>query len=373
VPGVSTVAEAQAIGDRVVRDLRAVTDLSGSEVEVRASAGVALLPLHARDGEDLLRFADTALYRAKSEGKGRCAVYDPGMTATELARAQTVRELQAGIAADDLFLVYQPKYHLATGTLTGYEALVRWLHPKRGVVFPNDFIGLAEQSGLIHDLGAWVLRRAVRQVREWADEGRGWHHVAVNMSSLQLRDGQFVNLVMRALAEFKVPGHCLQIELTESCIAENRELARSLVKELRRLGASVAVDDFGTGFSSLSMLSEFDIDCLKVDRSFVDAIHTPSGEAICRAVINLGHGLGMRIVAEGVETLAQAKALAGLNCNEVQGYYFAKPQPVEKAIKLLRVDAVLPGDEDDDDVRVPEIASSVVIPFQDSKRSRLLA
>jgi diguanylate cyclase (GGDEF)-like protein len=340
--GVDTVSAAQLLGERLLGEVRTLFASNGIEIEIKGSMGVALMPLHATTGTDLMRFADTALYRAKQEGKSRCVVYDDSMDQQSLVKAQTVRELARGIAHDELFLVYQPKYHLASGSLTGHEALVRWKHPTRGQVFPNEFIPLAEASGLIAELGDWVLQRAVRQVREWQEEGHGWHKVAVNVSQIQLRSNAFVAMVERVLRENRVPGRCLQLEITESCLASDVERLRSLVRELRSLGVTIAVDDFGTGYSSLCTLGQFDIDTLKVDRSFIDAILTLEGLSICRAIVSLGHSLEMSIVAEGVENAEQASALANLGCNEVQGYLYSRPVAPEVAVTLLAATPSLP-------------------------------
>jgi diguanylate cyclase len=328
--------EAQQIGDRMLEAVRQTLVLRGVEIQTKASMGIALSPQHASSEIDLMRFADTAMYRAKQQGKGCCVVYDESMAAQALAKAKAARDLERGIKHDELFLVYQPKFCLTTGALSGHEALVRWMHPERGMVFPGDFIGLAEESGLIVDLGNWVLERAVRQLREWHDAGEGWHKVAVNVSALQLRGDEFVTRVQRVLADHGVAGHQLQLELTESSLASDAKKAQSIIQNLRALGVSVAVDDFGTGYSSLGALQSFEIDCLKVDRSFINVIHTPQGEAICHAVVSLGHALNMRVVAEGVETADQRDTLIRLGCDEVQGYFFAKPLPAADAVAFGR-------------------------------------
>lgn len=355
---ISTVEEAEKLGQRILAALENNFKHEGSDIRCGASVGVALLPMHSKTEAELMQFADTALYRAKEAGRGCMRVYDASMTQQEVARTTTVRDLTHALTNDDeLFLVYQPKYHLSSGGLTGHEALIRWNHPTKGLVFPGAFIPVAEQAGLIGELGNWVIRRAVRQIREWADSSLGWHKVAVNVSALQLRDDTLARTIADALGQHKVPGRFLQIELTESSLAENTEAAVSTLRQLRALGVTVAVDDFGTGFSCLGTLSQFDVDCLKVDRSFVNEIHTPGGNSICRAIINLAHSLNTIVVAEGVETEEQAQALAELGCNEVQGYLFAKPQPAELAPTLLITKAFQPKGEvpaEDDEVTAEE-------------------
>lgn len=333
------VDEARGIGQRILDALAVPQRIRDREVQARASIGISLMPLHATTASDLMRFADTAMYRAKLGGKGLCLVYDDSMAVQTLERAERTRELALAIARDELFLDYQPKFSLRDGGLTGHEALVRWRHPQRGVIGPGEFIALAEEAGLIVDLGRWVLERAVRQLREWHDAGAGWQHVAVNVSALQLRDGDFARHVNDALERHGVRGAQLQLELTESSLVVDAAQARELLSSVRALGVSISVDDFGTGYSSLAALQQFDIDALKVDRSFVNAIETPAGEAICRAIVSMAHALEMRVVAEGVETAAQRDILGRLGCDEVQGFLCARPMAADKALRLMLQEA----------------------------------
>lgn len=325
--------EALAIGRRIIDAVAQPMQVNEVEVRTRATIGIALMPQHATTMSDLMRFADTAMYRAKHDGKSICLIYDESMAAHALSKAQRARELGYAIANDELFLEYQPKFCLESGRITGHEALVRWQHPRRGLIGPAQFIALAEEAGLIIDLGHWVLERAVRQLREWHDAGAGWQHVAINVSALQLRSGRFPNCVQDALLRHGVPGSHLQLELTESSLVLDAEQARTLVRQVHALGSSVAVDDFGTGYSSLAALQQFSIDCLKIDRGFVSAIETHRGVEICRAVVNLAHGLKMRAVAEGVETAVQRDILRQLGCDEVQGYLFARPMPASEVLQ----------------------------------------
>ncbi len=333
LPALRDAGEARQIGQLILDRLAAPLRVHDVEVGTRATIGIALLPQHATNASDLMRFADTAMYRAKQDGKSLCLVYEESMAAQALQKADRVRELAQAIARDELFLEYQPKFCLRSGRVTGHEALVRWQHPRLGLVGPVDFIGLAEESGLIVDLGRWVLRRAVRQLRDWHDQGAGWQHVAINVSALQLRNGRFPECVDQALAEYRVPGAHLQIELTESSLVLDADDARSLVRRAHAIGSSVAVDDFGTGYSSLAALQQFNIDFLKIDRAFVRSIDTRSGEQICRTVISLAHGLKMRAVAEGVETVAQRDALRRLGCDEAQGFLYARPLAAAEVLR----------------------------------------
>lgn len=333
---VSDVAGADAalqLGNRILERLKQVARIEQANLRTKASIGIALMPEDARTEEDLMRFADTAMYWAKTEGKDHCVVYDQSMAAQAVAKAQTIQQLESGIIANELFLVYQPKFDLRNGSLVGHEALVRWNHPTRGIVYPGDFIALAEECGLILEVGNWVLDRALCQMREWHEQGHGWHRVAVNVSALQMSHEDFVARVAAALTRHGVPGRYLQLEITESNLVVEVERVKRMVHALRELGLLVAVDDFGTGYSSLAALQQFELDMLKVDRSFVSLIHTKQGEAVCRAIITLGHSLGMTIIGEGVETLEQATVLAGLGCDQVQGFYFAKPLTADLACR----------------------------------------
>ena len=327
--------EALRVGQRVLEIVAQPQQIGGVEVRTRATIGIALLPQHAMTMSDLMRYADTAMYRAKQEGKSMCLVYDDSMAAQALFKAQRTLELEHAIAHDELFLEYQPKFCLRTGAVTGHEALVRWQHPQRGLIGPAQFISLAEQAGLIADLGQWVLERAVRQIREWHDGGGGWQNVAINVSTLQLRGGRFATRVSETLRRHRVPGAHLQLELTESSLVVDIEQARTLVRQIHALGGSVAVDDFGTGYSSLAALQQFNLDCLKIDRGFVQAIESPRGAEICRAVVNLAHGLNMRAVAEGVETMDQRNILRQLGCDEVQGFLYARPLPADEVLRRV--------------------------------------
>ena len=336
-------AAALQLGNRILEGLKQVARIEQVDLRTKASIGIALMPDNACTEEDLMRFADTAMYRAKTEGKDHCVIYDQSMAAQAMAKAQTIQQLEAGIDAGELFLVYQPKFELSSGNLVGHEALVRWSHPTRGLVHPGEFIALAEESGLILELGNWVLERALRQMQEWHRQGHGWQRVAVNVSALQMNHDDFVDRVQAALARYGVPGNCLQLEITESNLAVEVEQAKRMVRSLRKLGLLVAVDDFGTGYSSLAALQQFELDMLKVDRSFVSLLHTKQGEAVCRAIITLGHALGMTVIGEGVETPEQAATLARLGCDQVQGFYYAKPLPAELACHIPRADHALPN------------------------------
>lgn len=304
--------------------------LDGTPLRVRASAGVAVYPGVADTAESLLSGAEATLREAKTLGKGRTVLYDSERHSRREAEVQLHAELEAAVERREFFLVYQPKFRMADGVLIGVEALVRWRHPTRGDLPAGAFVGLAERLGLIGEIGALVLEEAVRQVSVWRAEGRPDIQVAVNVSQLQLRDVRFVGVLGSLLQFFRVPGHLLQVELTESAFAEDPELLHCFIASLRRLNVDIALDDFGQGFSSLAMLKDFDLDIIKVDKAFVDEIHTRRGLAVMRAIIELGHAMGMTLVAEGVESDEQVATLLALGCDAIQGYLYGKPMRPEE-------------------------------------------
>jgi EAL domain-containing protein (putative c-di-GMP-specific phosphodiesterase class I) len=274
----------------------------------------------------LLQLADIALYRAKEDGRNATRFFEPEMDARLQRRKAIERELRLALTRDQLELYYQPKLSLLNDELAGVEALVRWRHPERGLVLPGEFIGIAEETGLILQLGEWVLRTATRQAARWHDI-----QVSVNISPAQFRQPDLVEVVASALRDSGLAAHRLELEITESVLIQQPDAAAKLLDDLKRLGVRVAMDDFGTGHSSLSYLQRFHFDKIKVDRSFIGAIGIePSAAAIVRAVISLASSLGMLTCAEGVETNEQLAALRDEGCSEVQGYLFGKPMPARE-------------------------------------------
>ncbi|HET6519580.1 MAG TPA: EAL domain-containing protein [Geminicoccaceae bacterium] len=316
---------AQTLCRRLLETLAAPFDLDGQEVLVTASVGVALIPSDGSIPGRLLQNADIALYRAKEEGRGTFRFFEPEMDARLQERKALERDLRLALARDELELYYQPKVELGPDNrLGGVEALVRWHHPERGLVPPNDFIGVAEETGLILALGEWVLRTACAQAVAWPPL-----RMAVNISPVQFKHRDLVGVVRRALAESGLEPGRLELEVTEGVLLQNTDAAMTTLVQLKELGVRIAMDDFGTGYSSLSYLQKFPFDIIKIDRSFVRALAQRSDAgAIVRAVVGLGHSLGMLTCAEGVETNEQLSFLKLEGCDEVQGYYFGKPMPV---------------------------------------------
>jgi len=321
---------------KLMEAMEASFTVAGRDIVVNASLGVAVCP---RDGDDqvtLLRNADTALYRAKEAGRNTFQFYAAEMNQRLLARLDLERDMRRALERGEFLLHYQPQINLASGAIIGTEALVRWRQPERGLVSPGEFIPLAEETGLIVPLGEWVLREACRQARMWLDAGLPKITMSVNLSARQFRAPGLVQTILEILAETGMEARLLEMEITESMVMRDPEGAIAVLGELQRHGITFAMDDFGTGYSSLSYLKRFPIHKLKIDQSFVRDITTdPDDAAITNAVIELGHGLQLTVIAEGVETEAQRAFLAGRGCDEMQGYLFSRPVPAAEMAALL--------------------------------------
>ncbi len=300
--------------------------ISGSGFQVDASLGITFAPLYGSEAGVLLRQADAAMYVAKRAGGGS-AVYEPGQSNESRHRLELLGELRNAIETDQLVLHYQPKVSCTDGALHSVEALVRWLHPSRGVISPGAFVPLAEQTGLMIPLTAWVLKRALEDLQTWEDAGLSTQ-VSVNVSARNLRDTRFVEDVHTVLAKSHVPAACLALEITESSIMTDPDGARIILDRLSEAGIEIVIDDFGTGYSSLSYLQQIPVDTLKIDRRFVTDMTRRSGDrVIVQATINLAHELGLHIVAEGVEGFETLDALRLMHCDLAQGFYIARPMP----------------------------------------------
>ncbi len=324
--------DAGMIAESMIRHLAEPCDLgNGVEVEVVATVGIALFPDHGAGAEALLQQAGTALSRAKEEGRGSYRYYSDAYTEAARERIDLSSRLRRAMENDHLEVHYQPQYEIATGRLIGAEALLRWNDPELGAVSPGRFIPVAEKTGLIVELGTWVLQRVIRQGRAWLDAGHPPVRLAVNVSPLQFRRMALDEQVEAALEEYGLPAECLELEITESALMGDPLRARRVLESLRARGVHFAVDDFGTGYSSLSQLKSFPVDTLKVDKSFVDGLAGVVAEddvhdrSITTAIIAMAHGLGMAVVAEGVETADQLEALCALRCDYYQGYFASRP------------------------------------------------
>jgi diguanylate cyclase len=314
--------------------------VAGKPVHLTASIGVASAPEDAPDAGTLIATAEAAVFEAKRLGRNTVRRYgSPGATSS-LERVLTRRDLHGAIERDELELYYQPMYDVRTRAVAGVEALVRWRHPVHGLMLPDRFIPIAEQFGLIEEIGAWVMERALAQVRAWSDGGIAPVRVCVNVSARQLAGDRLPALVASLLAKYGVAASCLEIEVTESAIVHDVAAAARPLHALRALGARVSIDDFGTGYTSLGFLKRFPVDVLKIDRSFVaDVADGAFDGAVVRAVTTLARGLGVRTVAEGVEVQAQLDRLRALDCDVVQGFLLCRPLPVAECTPLLAATA----------------------------------
>jgi EAL domain-containing protein (putative c-di-GMP-specific phosphodiesterase class I) len=309
--------------------------IGGREITVTASIGVSLYPRDGADGETLLRNADLAMYRAKEDGDS-FRFYAPKMDQRVHETLELEADLRHALERGELLLHFQPKVDLASGEITGAEALVRWQHPQRGLIAPGMFIPLAEETGLILPIGEWVLATACAQVRAWQDAGLPVVPVAVNLSARQFRKTDLAKTVHRVLRESGIAPRLLELELTESMIMRDPLAAAAIMQQLKALGVRLALDDFGTGYSSLNYLRRFPVDCLKIDRSFIsDAASDPSAAAVATSIVAIAHSLGLHAIAEGVETGEQLDFLRDCGCDSLQGYYFSRPVPAEAFAALL--------------------------------------
>ncbi len=311
--------------------------LDGTELYVGCSMGASLFPQDGDDAETLMKKADLAMYRAKDMGRNTFQFYQPEMNVSAGARLNLERRLRRALRDNEFLLHYQPQVDIETGQVVGMEALVRWRDPEVGLIPPSQFIPVAEESGLIGPLSEWVLREACRQNKAWQDEGLPPARVSVNLSARQFQQRDIAKLVMQVLEETGLDPQYLELELTESTIMRNAEEAVSMLNELHALGIGLAIDDFGTGYSSLSYLKRFPVDRLKIDRSFVSDIGESSDdETITSAIIALAHSLNLQVIAEGVETSTQLDFLKERACDEMQGYFFAKPMPHDAIPGMLQ-------------------------------------
>ncbi len=313
--------------------------LDGSDVTLTASIGIATFPENGRDFESLYRAAEIAMHRAQANGRNTFQFYSDEMFRHVRARDHMNKALRSAAELDQLKLAYQPLVDLQTGRISGMEALLRWHHPELGPVSPAQFIPLAEETGLIKTIGEWVLRRACRDIRIWLDKGINIPHVAVNVSPVQFRDPKFITLVSRALADFEVDPRYLFLEVTESALMDDIDRSEATLKAIKDLGLRLSLDDFGTGYSSLSYLKRFPFDKVKIDQSFVRDITTSeSDHVIVKVIVAMGHGLGLTVIAEGVETEAQCGLMRNSLCDEIQGYLFSKPVTAREIEILFQAD-----------------------------------
>jgi diguanylate cyclase (GGDEF)-like protein/PAS domain S-box-containing protein len=334
---VKDIPDAAVAAERLMDAMTGGFVVQGHPLSVSCSLGISIFPEHGVDGETLIKHADAAMYSAKDNGRNNIQLFTDQMNAQAVERLALESSLRRALEKKELFLVYQPQMDVATGKITGLEALLRWQHPELGLVPPDRFIRIAENSGLIIPIGEWVLRAACSQARRWQDEGIPPVVVAVNVSAVQFRQPGFCALIKRVLEETGLAPQYLGLELTEGLLLADADVTFAVLQDLKAMGLSLAIDDFGTGYSGFSYLRHFWVSKLKIDRSFIrDVAVNPDDAAITAAIISMAKSLRLKAVAEGVENEAQMSFLRAHHCDEIQGYYFSRPLTAEKAADKLR-------------------------------------
>ncbi len=338
LPEVTQAKDAALCAKKILTMLKAPHLIGHHALGVGASIGISIYPDDGADPETLIKNADTAMYQAKEHGRNHYEFFEQEMNIRAVERQSIEERLRGALKRQEFVLHYQPKVNLETGAITGAEALIRWLHPERGLIQSLQFVPIAEDCGLIVPIGRWVMREACRQARAWQEAGLPPLPVAVNISAVEFQDRHFLESVHSILEETRLEPRYLELELTESVVMQHAEATDAVLQALKAMGVRLALDDFGTGYSSLSYLKRFPIDALKIDRSFVREITSnPDDATIVSAVIHMGRSLKHRVIAEGVETQEQLAFLRNLDCDESQGYYFSPPVPAEQFARLLEI------------------------------------
>lgn len=328
--GVSEAREVLPVIERIVESLREVTAVDGHEVNTSTSIGIAMYPENGSNLSELLRAADLAMYQAKSSGRACYQFFADAMQEEAQSRRALEWALRHAVEENEFQLVYQPQICLRTGGVIGVEALIRWMHPTRGLLTPYHFIGALEEFGLINEVGGWVLQTACEQMRRWQALELQSMRMSVNVSAQQFEDPLLIEKVRSALAKTELAPELLELELTESCLMSDPAQAGALLRQIRDIGVRIAIDDFGTGYSSLTYLNEFPLNVLKIDKSFVQSVESNDrGGPISKMIIGLGKNLGLQVIAEGVETPAQLAYMQEHGCDIAQGYLYSRPESPE--------------------------------------------
>ena len=321
---------------KLLKSLAAPYDIDGHELTVTPSIGITVFPDDGDNRDLLLKNADAAMYHAKENGRNSYQFFTRELNERAQLRLSLENDMRRALSRHEFSLFYQPQFDLHSGTLVGAEALLRWEHPERGFIPPDSFIPIAEETGLIVPLGAWILRQACATAQAWRDEGLPEIVMAVNISALQIRRGHLEATIFRTLGETGFPPTLLELELTESALMTHQTHVSATLKAIQSAGVGLAIDDFGTGYSSLAYLKRFKLDKLKIDRSFINELPDDTDDAhLTRAIIGIGHYLDMKVIAEGVETSAQEGFLCELGCDMAQGYLYAKPLPADAFRQML--------------------------------------
>jgi diguanylate cyclase (GGDEF)-like protein len=337
LPAIGSPNDAASVADKLVEALARPFVVHAKEHQLGATIGIAMFPTDGRTPDRLLRNAGFAISRAKTSERGQYLFYDEATNIAVQRRIELEADLRLALERKELTLAYQPQYDLRSGWITGVEALLRWHHPERGTVPPLEFIGIAERSNLIEEIGVYVRGLACRQFGAWQAEAIAPPRIAVNVSAVEMRRSGFAEQIRSELAHYGMRGGCLELELTESLLTENSEQVKATMFELRALEVQLAIDDFGTGYSSMAYLRDFPFTCLKIDRAFVAGIGRDSGaEPIVRAILGVAKGLDLEVVAEGIEATPQHAFLADEGCHLGQGYLWSEPLPAEGFARLMR-------------------------------------
>jgi diguanylate cyclase (GGDEF)-like protein/PAS domain S-box-containing protein len=344
LPGVADTSRVGRVAQIIIAALTEPFQVGGETVYISASIGITAYPSDAADAESLLKNADQAMYVAKNGGRNRYSYFSSALQEKALARSQLVKDLRGALAAEQFMVYFQPIVELATGEVRKAEGLIRWQHPERGMVSPAEFIPLAEETGLINEIGDWVFQEAVRWVGRWNEFYSGGFQVSVNKSPAQFLSEIHHDDWVVHLRELGLPGRCVTIEITEGLLLNAASGVTSKLLRFRDAGIQVAIDDFGTGYSALSYLKKFDIDYLKIDQSFVRNMASDQSDlALCEAIIVMAHKLGLKVIAEGVETVEQRDLLAAAGCDYAQGYLFSRPVPPEEFEAMLKAEQPAPA------------------------------
>ena len=335
LPALSEPRDIEPIGRKIIHVLSEPVYIKGHEVYVSASIGACVAPADSDTVDSLIRQSEIAMYHAKTQGRSRLQFWESGMQAPYSERVQIEADLRRALARNEFVLFYQPQVCLSTGEITGFEALLRWWHPQRGLLTPKDFMSIAEESGVIVPIGDWVLRQASSQMADWSKAGLPQIRLSVNISARQLENPNFVDSVMRAVQVYALNGHHLELEITESLLMRDLEANAIKLGRLSATGIRIAIDDFGTGYSSFKYLSRFPIHTLKIDQSFIQELEREENTSIVNAMVSMGRGMNLNVVAEGVETQAQLDQLQTINCHEMQGYFYSAPISSHEATLML--------------------------------------
>jgi len=338
-PYVKEIKEMEHMAQKILDTLKKPFIIENNELYVTTSIGLSIFPLDGKDIDVLIKNADMAMYRAKDQGRDNYQFFTTAMNQKAHDRLQMERSIRKALEKNEFSLFYQPKVDISTGIITGAEALIRWVHPMYGFIPPNEFIPIAEESGLIIPIGEWVLNTACKQHKVWMDSGYKDLTIAVNISAKQFQQEEFIDRITNIIHDTKVNPSMLELEITENSIMQDTNKNIITLNELKSMGMKISIDDFGTGFSSLSYIMKFAADILKIDKSFISNLATSSSNtAITIAIINMAHSLNLKVIAEGVETNEQLEFLKLQNCNEMQGYLFSKPVPAVEFEKMLMED-----------------------------------